>query len=265
MPRAARTDMLRDVPDPYREPPPDRRRTPLEEPPGDAAGPHTAALASVAGLAGAGALLIGHAELVALVGAGALAVGAHLWRAARGRGRTDELELFLGDTVIEGAGAWTSIDGAHRLRSVAHDRRPRWERLDPRTGETLASHRAAARAAPPAVPLHVLDRRAARVFGRPRRPRCYLTPPAELAPAVPIVAEPSWVVLLVHRDGILLERRDHAGRLLGDTLHEHVDEALRALSIEHPEGVGAWQSIERGVPASARAVSWDEPASRLPL
>ncbi len=264
--------MLPGVPTPYRETPPERRAVHVEDDaPGDDAPPHALAVASAAGLAGATALLVGHAELSTLLGAGAVALGAHLWRAVRGPSRRDALEVFVGDRALEGRGVWMSPDGARRVRAVRHDPWPRWERLDPYTGETLASHRVPLSTAPTAATFDVIEQRAARVYGRPRRPRCFLSVPRELTPGPAVPAEPDWIVVVTHRRGVLLERRDREGRLLGDTLHDHLDDALRALAVEHPEGVGRWRAVPEGVSSGWRRTrasdrSWDhERVARVAL
>lgn len=249
---------------PYREPPPERRAVPLERLRSElGARRDVTPVVSVAGLAGAGALVAGPVELAALAGAGALAAAAQLWRSRRSRADDEALLAFLGDAVLEGPGAWTSLDGERRLRVVEGDPWPRWERLDPSTGQTLASHRVPALEAPTPAPVETLERRAARVFGRPRRPRCFASSPLELER---IAVEPAELVLVVLRHGTRLERRDREGRLLGDTLHTDADDARRALAFEHPEGVGKWRTSGETLARRRTPPSWDAPlASSLAL
>lgn len=251
----------------YREPA-RTHRAPLELP-GPAAR-SMATLASLAGLAGASALAVGHVELLALAGAGAAAAALSAVRAASARWRTSALERFLDtDAIVEGPGTWTTPDGARRIRTSAGDPYARWERLDPATGETLASYRAPAPIAPPAVAAEVIDQRAAPVYGRAREPRCFVgLPPEVKAPARTVVVDARALLLLVRRDGVLVERRDGTGELIGDTLHPDLPAAMRQIEAEYGDRIGAFRAAERDLPIARESLrtAWDGPTdTRLAL
>lgn len=250
----------------YRQPA--RRRCAAPElPPRGVAARSAATLASLAGLAGAGALVIGHVELLALAGAGAAAAAVSAVRAAAARRRTSAAMRFLDtDAVLEGPGTWTVPDGTRRLRAVAGDPLVRFERLDPASGETRSSFRAPSPIAPPAIEAEAIACRVAVAYGRAREDRCFLGAPPEVqgaGSAAPVEARS--LVLVVRRDGALLERRDAHGALVGDTLHADERAALAQVEAEYGDRVGPFRAASSAAPViTARA--WDEPIeSRLAL
>lgn len=257
-------------PSTYREPACARRATPAPMPRAGASS--VATLASLAGIAGASALAVGHLELLALAGAGAAAAALSAVRAVTARRQTSAALSFLDtDVLVEGPGTWTSPDGTRRLRAVVDDPLVRWERLDPSTGQTLASFRAAAASAPSAIDVDALACRVAPIFGRAREPRCFVGAPPEVRRFGSAVAvEARCVVLVVRRDGVLVERRDATGELIGDTLHPHERAALSQIEAEYGDRVGRFRAAEMPVPApivtATPRPSWDDPIdSRLAL
>ncbi len=232
--------------------------------------PHRmAALGSVAAFAGATAVAAGQVELWALAGAGAFAAAAQLVQSARGRRRRDTLARFFGAReVVVTPGTWTSPDGRRRLRAVLGDALVRWEKLDPSTGETLASFRVNGLVAPPPPrPAEVLDAQVAQVQGRGREPRCFAGLPRAFGGRSVRALEPSWVVLEVRRDAVILERRDARGRSVGDTSHPDRDAAMRQLERELGAAVSPFRDASdvRLEPGRAPA-GWDAGRrSRVPL
>lgn len=240
----------------YREPADVRRATEFERP----AGPrHAAAIGSLAALAGASALVAGQPELWAAFGVGALAAAARAWSARIGLRRADALVAFFEcDEVEVGPGVWTSPDGRRRVRSEL-DGLLRFERLEPSTGETLASFRVRAPFGPDLVETAIFERRVAPVHGRSRGARCFTGLPPELGDGAVPDADPSHLLLEARQEGVLLVRCDAAGRRVGDTLHPDLASALRQLEAEHGEHVGDFRVVERDPIASghhARSV-WD--------
>ncbi len=251
----------------YREPA--RRGCAAPElPPAGVAARSVATLASLAGLAGAGALVIGHVELLALAGAGAAAAAVSAVRAAAARRRTSVAMRFLdADAVLEGPGTWTVPDGTRRLRAVAGDPLVRFERLDPASGETLASYRAPSPVAPRAVEQEALACRVAAVYGRAREDRCFLGAPPEVGSGGAPAVEARTVSWIVCRGGVLLERRDALGALVGDTLHADGAAALAQVEAEYGDRVGPFRAASSAAPViTPRARAWDEPVeSRVAL
>jgi hypothetical protein len=169
--------------------------------------------------------------------------------------------------VVEGPGTWTSLDGRRRLR-VTTDPDVRWEEIDPTTGETLSSFRAPAPIAPavPSAP-EVLERRVARVHGRPRDPRCFAGLPEKLGGRGTELGEARTIVLELCRDGVLVERRDATGELLGDTWHPDRFAAMRQLEREYGDRIGSFRDGDVELVTIAAPVSgWDDPVkTRLAL
>lgn len=227
----------------------------------------SALLGSLAAAAGAGAFAAGQVEFWALAGAGALVAAAQAWKARRETRRASALAIFLGgEKVVLGPGTWTSLDGARRVRSAMGDALVRWEHLDPSTGETLASFRAAAPVSPAAIASELLACEVAPLFGRARDARCFTGLPPELG-GEPLAADASSVRLEVRRNGVLLVRCDAGGSSIGDTLHTDVASAIGQLRLEYGDHVGAFRPGREACRSTRRAAScWDAPhASRLAL
>lgn len=246
----------------YRDPARVRRHATLEVAGSDTAR-RVAAFGSVAAIAGAGALAVGQVELWALAGAGAFAAAAHLVRAARARRRKDALTLFFGTgELVALSGAWTSIDGQRRLRVSEGDASARWEHIDPTSGETLASYRAPALLAPQPHAALVIETHVALVHGRAREPRCFTGLPRALGGSAIRADDASSVVLYVRDDGVLLERRDAEGQLVGDTLHPDRSSALRQLDLEYGAAIGSFHGApSRVMELEPARPGWDEPVS----
>lgn len=222
-----------------------------------------AVLGSVALTSVAGAALAGSVELAVLAGAGAVAAVTHGVRALGQRRRHRAVARFLGsDLVIEAAGCWTTPDGRRRVRVMPGDEHARFERLDPHTGETLESFRGPSPAAPPPPDEAVIvERVVATVHGRPLDPRCFTGLPPALGGRFARLEEVRLVAMDVRRDGVLIERLDGDGQLVGDTWHPDLAAARRQLEAEYGGHLGRWRDpeLEPVDPAAEGRESWDGP------
>jgi hypothetical protein len=236
----------------YREPACANRRARIERT--RTAHPPTLLWAPLAAAFGAGAMFAGHAGLIALAGAGAIAMAAHLVRLTLTRKKHGALAGFFGsDDVIETDGAWTSLDGRRRLRTIAADELPRWERLDPSNGETLESVRAPSSLLPPrAGASEAIERSLARVYGRARSPRCFEGSVDRMIAR----GDAAQIVLEVHRTGVLLIRKNDAGASVGDTWHADRNAAERQIEVEYGDRIGPWRDREREPSADEPQGGW---------
>lgn len=263
--------MLKDVEDAvgYREPARVAQQTgPLPEPSVRGALRSAAALGSMAASGVAGAVVAGSLELAVLAGAGAVAAVAHWLRASKERRQHRTVASFLDcDAVVETPGSWTSPDGLRRVRVMPGDDQARFEFLDPVTGETLESFRGPSSAAPPPLEEGVLVERAvATVHGRPVDPRCFSGLPPQLGGRFARLREVRSVAVNVRRDGVLIERLDRDGQLVGDTWHPDLTAALRQLEAEYGAHLGPWRETRADLeePSTAGRPSWGGPLrSRL--
>jgi hypothetical protein len=157
----------------------------------------------------------------------------------------DVLDRFFGEGIEPRSGAWISLDGRRRLRSVAGDPLPRYEELDAASGETLASVRGPAPLVPMPDASAVLERRVRIVHGRACSPRFFAGIPRALGGRPAALGDPAIVVLEVHSTGVLLLRKDERGAPAGDTHHADVRAAERQLESEYGDRLGTWQSTLR--------------------
>lgn len=220
--------------------------------------PRSAALLGAIALGGvASAVLAGSPELLLLAGAGVLAAAAQ-WAVAHAAGRRQRgLARFFGaERITLTSVGWCSLDGTRRLRARAGDRLARFEHLDPSNGQTLASFRAGT----PVMPLAVghASRRvlSAVVAGRrPLAPCCFVGAPPEIGgdATLPSVER---VIVSVLADGVLVERCDADGVLVGDTWHLDLPAAQEQLAREYGPHVGELEPLGETSAAVERPRAW---------
>jgi hypothetical protein len=154
------------------------------------------------------------------------------------------------------SGGWCSLDGTRRLRARAGDPLARYEHLDPSSGQTLASFRAGAPVMPRPVeraPARVLE---AVVAGRrPLAPCCFLGAPPEIGSGATLPSV-ERVTISVFSDGVLAERCDAGGVLVGDTWHPHLEAASEQLAREYGPHIGELEPLGEASVDVERPRAW---------
>lgn len=237
----------------YREPAPPKDATELDLDLPDA--PGTAALGCAAASAMAGAALVGSTEIALVVGTGVLGVlGRELGLRVRRR-QIEAMRAFLGPRVHRCERAFTSLDGARRVRFSSDDRHPRFERIDPTLGITLSSHRTGHRVAPPRVEAASLAIWHANVHGRCVNQVCFGGWPPELGGAARVM-DVRLVRVRVFPHGVAVVRVTAGGASAGDTWHPTMDAATRQLDHELGAHVGPLRSGDRSAPVARPGAAW---------
>ncbi len=222
---------------PYRAVRPDGSRERLPAPRDPMRSPRVRAWGALALSAASGAAAIGSLELAVLAGVGALGAALHALRARRRRRSHHGLVRFLGSEdvrpVAEGV---ASLDGRRRARRSIAEGVVRYEVLSADGRRTLESYRASdAETAPrAALPEEV---RFVSLHGRCLSPVCFDGPPPGLGGPVRR-REPGWLRVSRYADGVLLERLDPDGVVLGDTWHPDLDAASEQVRAEYGPHAG---------------------------
>ena len=243
----------------YRDPAPTRRTSALVAS-DERCSARSALLLTVIAIAGGAiaATMVGSAALFSLIGAGALAATAH-WIASRVRRRRHRrvADFLGGEQVSLTPGGWCSLDGTRRLRSRDGDRLARFERVDPSSGQTLASFRAETPVMPAPVERAPISVRWATVAGRrPLAPCCFVGVPPEVGRGDATLPSVDRVILSVFRDGALVERCDADGVLVGDTWHRDAAVAREQLAREYGPHLGELREVGEAGSAIARSCAW---------
>jgi hypothetical protein len=192
-------------------------------------------------------LVLAHGDLIALA--------RHLVRTSTARRRQDTLALFFeSDAVVGTPGVWWSTDGRRRLRAVYGDPLGRFESIDA-DGETLWTVRGPSPLLPVPPEPRAIDRRAARVHGRAREPRCFAGLPTALGGRPIAMADACLVILEARNDGVMIERRAANGTIVGDTWHADNASAQRQLAAEYGDRLGVWRDVE-ALPMELDHTSW---------
>ncbi|UJR78852.1 hypothetical protein [Sandaracinus amylolyticus] len=199
---------------------------------------------------------------------GAAAVAYRAWRRFvakldNQRARAARNAAFVGELVRVDAATWASLDGTRRRRRHAADLVDPWEgshqhyeRIDPATGETLASYVGTS----------------AGVFEGEALPR---TREVGVLPQ-PIDSQRHWdgfppeldrwagrkavtrgaakvLVIDTHPDAVFVHRFSEAREPVGDTMHADRDAAMRQLASEYPGVSIEWRPVD---PAAGRWAFW---------